>query len=97
MQKYGNRSGKKKLRRIRWSTGALSTYPTKKTQYIEAKNKLPNNAKSFYKEREEIIEGFKNGIFSLIMIKKKNKSLGIKRKKISEMKMVSLIMRSLRD
>ena len=43
---------------------ALSEYSAKKTKYIEAKNKLLNNAKTFYKGREKIIEGFKNGIFS---------------------------------
>ena len=43
---------------------ALSEYSPKKTKYIEAKNKLLNNAKTFYKGREKIIEGFKNGIFS---------------------------------
>ena len=45
--------------------GALSTYSTKRKEYIEAMNKLLNNAKKFYKRREKIIEGFKNGIFPL--------------------------------
>ena len=53
--------------------------------------------KVFTRGEKKLLKGLKIGIFSLIMIKKKNKSLGIKRKKISEMKMVSLIMRSLRD
>ena len=43
--------------------GALREYSAK--IFIEAKNKLLNNAKKFYKEREKIIEGFKNGIFLL--------------------------------
>ena len=43
--------------------GALSKYSTKKKIYIEAKNKLLNNARNFYKGREKIIEGFQNGIF----------------------------------
>ena len=43
--------------------GALSKYSTKKKVYIEAKNKLLNNARNFYKGREKIIEGFQNGIF----------------------------------
>ena len=43
---------------------ALSVQSAKSKEYIEAKNKLLNNAKSFYKGREKIIEGFKNGIFS---------------------------------
>ena len=45
--------------------GALSTYSTKRKEYIEAMNKLLNNAKNFYKRREKIIERFKNGIFPL--------------------------------
>ena len=43
--------------------GALSKYSTKKKIYIEAKNKLLNNARNCYKGREKIIEGFQNGIF----------------------------------
>ena len=45
--------------------GALSIYSAKRKDYIEAKNKLLNNAKKFYKGREKITEGFKNGIFPL--------------------------------
>ena len=45
--------------------GALSTYSTKRKEYIEAMHKLLNNAKNFYKRREKIIERFKNGIFPL--------------------------------
>ena len=45
--------------------GALNVYSTKKKQYTDAKNKLLDNAKFFYKGREKIIEGFKNGIFPL--------------------------------
>ena len=45
--------------------GALSVYFAKKKEYIEAKNRLLNNAKTFYKWREKVIEGFKNGIFPL--------------------------------
>ena len=40
---------------------ALSKSPTKKKEYIEAKNKLLINVKKFYKRREKIIEGFKDG------------------------------------
>ena len=43
---------------------ALSTYSTKRKEYIEVKNKVLNNAKNFCKGREKIIEEFKNGIFS---------------------------------
>ena len=35
---------------------ALSVYSIKKKEYIEAKNKLLNNAKKIYKGREKIIE-----------------------------------------
>ena len=44
--------------------GSLSRYSAKKKINIEAKNKLLNNAINFYKGREKVIEGFKNGIFS---------------------------------
>ena len=45
--------------------GALSIYPAKKKKYLEAKNKLLNNAKEIYKRREKITEGFKNKLFPL--------------------------------
>ena len=45
--------------------GALSNYAPKSQKYIEAKNKLLDNAKNFYKGREKIIKGFKDGIFPL--------------------------------
>ena len=45
--------------------GALSIYSAKRKDYTEAKNKLLNNAKNFYKGIEKIIERFKNGIFPL--------------------------------
>ena len=45
--------------------GALSIYPAKKKKYLEAKNKLLNNAKEIYKRRENMTEGFKNKIFPL--------------------------------
>ena len=44
--------------------GVLSTYSTKKKEYIEVNNRLLNNTKK-YKGREKNIGGFKNGIFSL--------------------------------
>ena len=43
--------------------GALKTYAPRDNKYIEAKNKLVNNVENFYKVREKIIEGFKNGVF----------------------------------
>ena len=44
---------------------ALKNYAPTDNKYVEAKNKLLNNAKNFYEGREKIIEGFKNKIFSL--------------------------------
>ena len=44
---------------------ALKNYAPRDNKYVEAKNKLLNNAKNFYEGREKIIEGFKNKIFSL--------------------------------
>ena len=43
----------------------ISNYTSRDKKYIEAKNKLLDNAKNFYKGREKIIEGFKNGMFPL--------------------------------
>ena len=54
--------------------GALSAYSAIKKEYIEAKNKLWNNAKYVSKGREKIIEGLENGIFLLIYDEKKETS-----------------------
>ena len=44
----------------------LSDYTPKDEKYTEAKNKLLDNAKTFYEGREKIIINcFKNGIFPL--------------------------------
>ena len=43
--------------------GALKGYAPRDNKYVEAKNKLVNNVKNFYKEREKIIERFKNRVF----------------------------------
>ena len=45
--------------------GALKGYAPRDNKYVEAKNKLVNNVENFYKGREKIIEGFKNGAFLL--------------------------------
>ena len=50
---------------IRGVMGALKHYTPRDNKYVEAKNKLLNNAKNFYEGREKIIEGFKNEIFPL--------------------------------
>ena len=44
---------------------ALKGYAPRDNRYLEAKNKLLNNVENFYKGREKVIEGFKNGAFSL--------------------------------
>ena len=44
--------------------GVLENYTPRNDKYIEAKNKLLSNAKKIYEGRENIIEGFKIGIFS---------------------------------
>ena len=44
---------------------ALNNYIPRIRKYNEAKNSLLNNAKNFYKGREKIIDGFKEGIFLL--------------------------------
>ena len=56
---------KKKQNEFDGVLGALNVYSAKKKQYTDAKNKLLDNAKIFYKGREKIIKGFKNGIFPL--------------------------------
>ena len=43
----------------------LSEYSPRGQKYTEAKNKLLDNAKNFYKGREKIIKGFKDRIFPL--------------------------------
>ena len=43
--------------------GALKAYSPRDNKYVEAKNNLVNNVENFYKGREKIIEGFKNGVF----------------------------------
>ena len=42
---------------------ALNNYSPRAQKYIKANYSLLNNAKNFYKGREKIIEGFKEGIF----------------------------------
>ena len=42
---------------------ALNVYSAKKKEYIDAKNKLLDNANNFYKGREKFFERFENGIF----------------------------------
>ena len=75
----------------------LSNYTPKAQKYIEAKNKLLDNAKNFYEGREKIIEGFKNGIFPLNYDDEFEEARQEEEEKTSETKMVSLIIISLKD
>ena len=43
--------------------GALNAYAPRYDKYVEAKNKLVNDVKNFYKGRQKIIAGFINGVF----------------------------------
>ena len=54
--------------------------------------------RKFARGNKRLLKGLKMEYFGSIMMKKKKNSLGTKKKKIrSEIKMVSLIMKSLRD
>ena len=44
---------------------SLDNYTSRNNKYVEAKNKLSNNAINFYNGREKIIEEFKNEIFAV--------------------------------
>ena len=56
---------KKKQDEFNEVVNALSRYSPRDKKYIGAKNKFFDNAKNFYKGRDKIIEGFKNGILPL--------------------------------
>ena len=63
---------------------ALKVYAPRDNKYVETKNKLVNNVKSFYKGREKIIEGFKMEYFKFIMMSVR--SLEKKMKKMKKMR-----------
>ena len=74
---------------------ALSAYPAKKKEYIEAKNKFLNNAKKIYKMEKKVLKGLKMEYFRQFMMSRKKNKLDTKKKKIiSEMKMVLLIIKT---
>ena len=79
--------------------GTLSIYPTKKRKYIEAKNRLSSNVKQFQKGRKKLLKGLKiEYLRQIMMMKKKMNKLDTKKKKLmSEMKMLSLIVKGFRD
>ena len=77
---------------------ALSTYPAKKKKYIEAKNKLLNNVKTFTREEKKLLKCLKMEYFRLFTMRNKKDNLDTKKKKIiSEMITVLLIIKTLRD
>ena len=60
--------------------GALKAYAPRDNKYVEAKNKLVNNVENFYKGREKIIEGFKNGVFPFYYDKRHEHQMKAQRK-----------------
>ena len=59
--------------------GALKRYAPRDDKYVEAKNKLLNIVKNFYKGREKIIKGFNNGVFPLYYDKQYEEQVRIER------------------
>ena len=66
--------------------GALKAYAPRDNKYVEAKNKLLNNAKNFYEGREKIIKGFKNEIFSVYYDEKYEEQMNVERETEEEQK-----------
>ena len=73
---------------------ALSKYSPRDQKYIEAKNKLLDNANNFYKGRKKVIEGLKIKYFQFTMIMK-IAGLKIMMRMILEIIMISSITKSL--
>ena len=61
--------------------GVLEDYTRRNNKYIEAKNKLLNNVKKFYKGREKLLKGLKTEYFHLINIKRMRNKWDLKGKK----------------
>ena len=59
--------------------GALKRYAPRDDKYVEAKNNLLNIVENFYKGREKIIKGFKNGVFPLYYDKQYEEQVRIER------------------
>ena len=72
----------------------LRKYVPRRKEYINAKDKLSNKAKTFYKGREKIIEGFKNEIFPFLSDDGRFKD---KMRMILEVTTVLLIVKIFRD
>ena len=60
--------------------GALKVHAPRDNKYVEAKNKLVNNVKNFYKGREKNIEGFKNGVFPVYYAERHKLQMKAKKK-----------------
>ena len=76
--------------------GVLSIYTPRDQKYNKPKNKLLNNATKFFRGREKIIKGFKDGIFPLNHDDEfEEKNRYEEEIKTSETKMASLIIISL--
>ena len=58
----------------------LKKYSPKHDKYVTLKNSLIDNVSKFYEGREKIIQGFKNEIFPLFMIKKMKNKWSLKKK-----------------
>ena len=76
--------------------GALSEYSPIDQKYLEAKNKLLDKAKDFYKGRKKLLKGLKTKYFKFFM-KMKIADLNTMMRMILEIIMVSSITKSLID
>ena len=63
---------------------ALKNYALRDNIYVEAKNKLLNNAKNVYIGREKIIEGFKNRVFPFYYDKDYEYQMKVERQVVEE-------------
>ena len=71
--------------------------PHKEEKYIEAKNKFLINVKKFTSGEKKLLKGLKMEKVPLVVMKMKKKEPNTKKNyKISEMKMVSLIIEGFR-
>ena len=64
----------------------LKKYSPKHDKYVTLKNNLVDNASKFYKGREKIIEGFKNGVFPFYYDREHEKRMKYEEEKEQEEK-----------
>ena len=62
--------------------GSLKAYAPRDNKYVEAKNKLVNNAENFYKGEKKLLKGLKIEYFQFIMVI-------VKMKKMKKMKKIN--------